>query len=135
MEPDTTDAPKGKASLSEGSRKAMAKSRISSGKDLLPNVDGRSVVARRYRDISSQIVADMGGIERCSESRIQLIRRFAAAACIAEQMEARLANGEEIDIGEHALLCSTFGPRRPAHRHQQDSARRDADAGRVPCAA
>jgi hypothetical protein len=66
------------------------------------------MVARRYRDISSAILADQGGLEQCSESRLQLIRRFSAAAVLAEQMEARLANGEEIDISEHALLCSTL---------------------------
>jgi hypothetical protein len=32
------------------------------------------------------------------EARKQLIRRLAAAAVLAEQMEARLANGEEISI-------------------------------------
>ena len=37
-----------------------------------------------------------------------MIRRFAAAAALAEQMEAQLALGEEIDITEHALLCRTL---------------------------
>ena len=46
--------------------------------------------------------------DQCSESRLQLVRRFAAAAVLAEQMESRLANGEQIDIQEHALLCSTL---------------------------
>jgi hypothetical protein len=84
------------------------KSRITNGKDLLPNIDGRSVVARRYKDIASAILADQGGVERCSESRQQLIRRFAAAAVLAEQMESRLANGKEIDVQEHATLSSTL---------------------------
>jgi hypothetical protein len=35
-------------------------------------------------------------------------RRFAAAAVIAEELEAKLARGEAIDIAEHALLCSTL---------------------------
>ena len=48
------------------------------------------------------------GADQCSESRLQLVRRFAAAAVLAEQMESRLANGEQIDIQEHALLCSTL---------------------------
>jgi hypothetical protein len=74
----------------------------------LPNVDGRSLIARRYRDITSAIFVDQGGIDRCSESRKQLIRRFAAAAVIAEQMESRLANGGEINISEHAQLSSTL---------------------------
>ena len=73
-------------------RKASARSRVSNGADILPDVDGRSAVARRYRDIAVQIIADMGGASQCAEARLQLIRRFAAAAVLAEQMEARLAN-------------------------------------------
>ena len=44
-----------------GPRKASARSRVSNGADILPDVDGRSAVARRYRDIAAQIIADMGG--------------------------------------------------------------------------
>jgi hypothetical protein len=90
------------------SRKSHARSRVTNGGDLLPDVDGRSIVARRYRDIMSAILVDQGGAGRCSESRIQLIRRFSASAVLAEMMEARLANGEAIDISEHALLCSSL---------------------------
>jgi hypothetical protein len=88
-------------------RKPTACSRVSNGHDLLPNIDGRSIIARRYRDISFAILVDQGG-ENVSESRKQLIRRFAAAAVLAEQLEAKLANGQEIDIAQHALLCSTL---------------------------
>ncbi len=89
--------------------KSKARSRVSNGNELLPgDVDGRSAIARRYRDISSAILLDQGGADRCSESRKQLIRRFAAAAVLAEQMESRLANGEEIDIAKHSLLVSTM---------------------------
>ena len=58
--------------------------------------------------ISPADFADQGGADQCSESRLQLVRRFAAAAVLAEQLESRLANGEQIDIQEHALLCSTL---------------------------
>ena len=89
-------------------RKASARSRVSNGADILPDVDGRSAVARRYHDIAVQIIADMGGASQCAEARLQLIRRFAAAAVLAEQMEARLANGHSINIADHALLSSTL---------------------------
>jgi len=82
--------------------------RMSSSRDALPNVEGSLVVAGRFRDIITAIMADQGGAEQCSESRRQLIRRFAAAAVLAEQMEAQLARGETIDIQEHASLCSTM---------------------------
>lgn len=89
-------------------RKPEAKSRVSNGVDVLPNVDGRGLVARRYRDIAAAIAADQGGVDHISETQLQLIRRFAAAAVLAEAAEARLANGEQINIGEHALLSSTL---------------------------
>ena len=92
----------------QGMRKPAARSRVSNGRDILPDVDGRSLIARRYRDITSAILIDQGGIDRCSESRQQLIRRFAAVAVLAEEMEAKLARGEKIDITQHALLCSTL---------------------------
>jgi hypothetical protein len=102
------DANKRAHSRATAVAKSHARSRVSNHRDILPDVDGRSIVARRYRDISAQILADQGGLEQCSESRLQLIRRFAAAAVLAEQMEARLAKGEQIDISEHSLLCSTL---------------------------
>lgn len=95
-------------SRSNAGRKAYARSRVSNGRDVLPDVDGRTGVARRYRDIASAVLIDQGGPELCSESRKQLIRRFAAAAVLAEQLEAQLVRGEAIDIQEHALLCSTM---------------------------
>jgi len=88
--------------------KSHGRDRVSNGRDVLPNADGRSIIARRYKTIASAILLDQGGADACSESRKQLVRRFAAAAVLAEQMESRLANGEDINIAEHALLCSTL---------------------------
>jgi hypothetical protein len=75
---------------------------------VLPDVDGRSVVARRYRDIIGAVMSDQGGAENLSETRLQLIRRFSGASVLAEQIEARLALGEQIDIREYSLLVSTM---------------------------
>ncbi len=89
-------------------RSSKQRSRMTNGTALLPDIDGRSALARRFKDITSGILADQGGADQCSESRLQLVRRFAAAAVLAEQLESRLANGEQIDIQDHALLCSTL---------------------------
>jgi hypothetical protein len=86
----------------------VSRSRISNGRALLPDIDGRSAMARRFRDIADAILVDQGGLDNCSESRVQLVRRFAAAAVLAERMESRIANGESVDISEHSLLCSTL---------------------------
>lgn len=84
------------------------RSRISNGKDLLAGIDQRTATYRRYRDLVEAILGDQGGEDQCSESRKQLVRRFAACSVLAEQAEARLVAGEQIDVQEHALLCSTL---------------------------
>jgi hypothetical protein len=74
---------------------------------VLPDVDGRSIIARRYRDIVAGLVSDQGGAEHLSEARLHLIRRVSAASVLAEQMEARIARGEQINIQEYSMLVST----------------------------
>ena len=88
--------------------KKRAPSRLSNGRDVLPDVDGRSVLARRYRDIMGAVVSDQGGAEHLSEAQLQLIRRFSAASMLAEQLEARLAQGEQVNIQEYSVLVSTL---------------------------
>jgi hypothetical protein len=88
--------------------KPTARSRVTNNREILPGIDHRSPLARRYRDLVSQIAADQGGADHLSESRLQLIRRFSGAAALAEQVEARLVEGEQIDIGEYARLTSTL---------------------------
>ena len=65
--------------------KNTQRSRVTNGRDVLPNVDGRSIIAKRYKEIANAILVDQGGVDQCSESRKQLIRRFAAASVLAEQ--------------------------------------------------
>ena len=91
-----------------GRRKDAQRSRVSNGKDLLAGIDQRTATYRRYRDLIDAILIDQGGVDECSESRKQLIRRFAACSVLAEQAEAKLVAGEQIDVQEHALLCSTL---------------------------
>jgi hypothetical protein len=55
------------------------RSRITNARSLLPDLDGRSRLARHFRDIQNSTVADQGGPEH-----------------------------EEIDVSQHALLCSSL---------------------------
>jgi hypothetical protein len=66
--------------------KANGRSSVSNGNKTLPDTDGRLRIARRYRDVASAILADQGGVDFCSESRRQLIRRFAAFAVVQNLM-------------------------------------------------
>jgi transposase len=88
---------------------ANARSRVSNHRDLLPDVDGRSAQARRYRDILAALVSDAGGLDRLGEARIQLLRRFASIAVIAESMEAAFVAGTaSIEITAYSTLTSTL---------------------------
>jgi hypothetical protein len=71
---------------------------VTNHKDLLPGLDGRSATARRFRDLVNAFVADMGGLDRCSQIKLGLVRRLAATTVQAEMLEARRVNGEAIDI-------------------------------------
>ena len=105
----TSKAPdKSAAGRLPAARKAQARSRVSNGRDVLPGVDNRTLIARRFYDVCQALISDQAGLDRCSEARLQLIRRFAAAAVMAEEMEARLARGESIDVAQHAQLSSTL---------------------------
>ena len=86
---------------------ARTRSAVSNHSDLLPGLDGRSATARRFRDLVNAFVADMGGLDRCSEIRLGLVRRLAAATVQAEMLEARMVNGEAIDISQLCTLAST----------------------------
>jgi hypothetical protein len=89
-------------------RRKHGRSRVKNNGDILPDVDGRTFIARRYREIARAILIDVGGEECCTEVRWQLIRRFAAAAVISEQIEVRLAKGEAVNLAEHAVLSSVL---------------------------
>jgi hypothetical protein len=89
-------------------RKPTARSRVSNGKDWLAGVDQRSSIARRYRDLMAEAIADSGGLNECSQARLQLIRRLAALSVQLEALEAKLAEGAEIDITEYTVLTSTL---------------------------
>jgi hypothetical protein len=49
----------------------------------------------------------MGGLERCSEIKLGLLRRLAATTVQSEIIEARMINGGDVDISTLCTLAST----------------------------
>lgn len=86
--------------------KPQGRSRIGNGKDLLPGVNGRSVTMRRYREILGQLFSDMGGSP--SEAKSIIAKRSATLAIWCEQVEADMANGADIDIGEFTTATNAL---------------------------
>lgn len=88
-------------------RSPRVRSRVSNGKSLfLDTVDGRSALARRYRDILAQLVSDLGGDP--SEAQSLIARRAATLAVWCEQAEAQLAGGDSLNIGEFTTAVNTM---------------------------
>jgi hypothetical protein len=96
------------ASAAIAHRKQYARSKLSNDAAMLQGVDQRTGPGRRFKDIVRAVIADQGGSGAVAEVRLQLIRRFAAEACLAEQLEARMALGAEIDIVGHCQLAGTM---------------------------
>jgi hypothetical protein len=88
-------------------RKAYARSRITSHFDLLPGVDGNSKPARRFRDLVHSFLVDLGGLERISEIKLSIVRQLAAVTVMSEQIAAKMAMGEKVDINAMCTLAST----------------------------
>lgn len=88
-------------------RRSKGRSRVTNHKDLLPGVKGSTKAARRFRDLVNGFLVDMGGADQCSDIKIGLLRRLAAVTVQAEVIEARMINGEKVDIGTLCTLAST----------------------------
>lgn len=72
-------------------RPAVSRSRIGNGNELLPQVDGRSVWARLFRDITEAMAVHCGGADRQSEPERMAGRRVAALEAELVSLEGKFA--------------------------------------------
>jgi hypothetical protein len=83
----------------------------------LPDADGRTLWARRYRDLTNAFADDLGGVDRLSQMKLALVRRTAAITVEIERLECRLADGDasvDVDVlgrlvGHLRRLIETLG--------------------------
>ena len=86
------------------------RSRIANGSTLhAGEVDGRSVEARRFRDVFSEILSDLGGSTSLSEGQRQLARRAAMLCLRAELMEADAVKDGKLDLAAYGSLTDQLG--------------------------
>ena len=76
-------------------------------------VDGRSAVARRFRDVVGAIAEDLGGVDAITEGELQLVRRAAFMCVQTEIMEAEVANGSTLDAENYVRFVNALN-RTPA---------------------
>jgi hypothetical protein len=86
---------------------SKTRSRVSNGSStFLDGADGRSALARRYKDLLGEMIRDMGGDPTAAQAAIA---RRAATLCVwCERSEAAMAAGDEIDIGTFATTANAM---------------------------
>ena len=84
---------KNKASQStkEYGSKLCGRSRITNGSSLLPEIDGRSIWARRLRDLISLHTSDLAGLDNLSQAELSIIRRASCLTVELEHLEQKFA--------------------------------------------
>lgn len=86
-----------------------ARSRVTNGARLFidADVDQRSPVARRFRDLVQLHTADAGGPGMLSEAKAQLIRRISSIEVQLEMLEGRMVAGDAtVDVEQFARISS-----------------------------
>ena len=76
-------------------------------------IDGRSLPARRFRELTINLASDLGGLDQLSTVQGQLIKRFAGAAVVAELAEAELVKSAR-SMFRHTRRSSTLRTGLPA---------------------
>jgi hypothetical protein len=80
----------------EGSERRGGKARLIS----LADLDGRTRSALMARDTLAGLLSDLGGEDVASVAERQIAQRAAVLAAVAEDLEARLLQGDEVDVDE-----------------------------------
>ena len=83
-----------------------ARSAITNGKKLLP-WNGRSAQARRLKDLILAFAEPLGGFERLAEFEKAMIRNAASMTVTLEDLQARVAQGERIDLEQLTRLSNS----------------------------
>ena len=89
-------------------RPSVTRSRVTNGRRRFIHGDGRSVWARRWKDLTELHIADLGGVEKLSEAQISLCRRVSTIECELERMEGLLSKEEPIDFDMYNRLSGNL---------------------------
>jgi hypothetical protein len=89
-------------------RSRKVRSAVTNGSRVLSGIDGRSAMARRYRDLIVQYTNDLGGDARISEAQRQLLRRAAMLSLELEKAETETASGQQLDLTTYTKAVNTL---------------------------
>jgi hypothetical protein len=87
-------------------RPKRQRSRVTNGKQMFVEGDGRSPWARRWRDLIELHVSDLGGAAALSEAQRSLVKRASTIEIELEQIEGRLSEGKAQDLALYATATA-----------------------------
>jgi hypothetical protein len=90
-------------------RPLTVRSAITNDPLALRGVDGRSMAARRYRDVAIALADDLGGQDKLSEPAKILVRQAAALTVQVESLQSKIIAGDEIDLEQLTRISNVLG--------------------------
>jgi len=90
-------------------RPIKVRSAVTNDPLFLRGVDGRSMVARRYRDVAIALADDLGGQDKLSESSKILVRQAAALTVQVEGLQSKIVAGEDVNHEQLVRLSNVLG--------------------------
>jgi len=87
----------------KGTGKSTGKVRLLS----LASLDGRTMAARRARELIEAIERDLGGADRLSEGARQLVQRAAVLGAFIESCEAKWLGGEDVPLADYLAAINS----------------------------
>jgi hypothetical protein len=90
-------------------RPSKVKAAVTNDPLMLRGVDGRSVIARRYRDVAIALADDLGGQDKLSEPSRILVRQAAALTVQVEGLQTKIVSGEDVNLEQLTRLSNVLG--------------------------
>ena len=94
------------ASSREFDPKSHGRSKITNGKWLPRGIDGRSPMARRFRDLVQQFSKEIAGEEPLSPADLALVKQTAGVIVRSESIQADIMRGVSINDDELVRLSN-----------------------------
>jgi hypothetical protein len=73
----------------------------------LNHLDGRTMAARRARELIEAIESDLGGGDHLSEGAKQLVQRAACLGAFIESCEAQWLGGEAVELSDYLAAINS----------------------------
>lgn len=91
---------------------AQARTRLTKGEVMIPGVDGRTLWARRLKELVAIYASDLGGAPQMCEAEKSIVRRAATISIELERLEQRFALADEggtaRDLDIYSRLANTL---------------------------